>query len=135
MFTQLQLCHENLGKLAGHMVELTKMLQPAQFMYVMKHSLRPLVQLSIPPKLCSPAELKFDKICLTPRERKEEQEVSLMLPRPYHPSLATLPAKHTTHALAAIIHTVLCKMSSTPKNLQTLSAKNFRLRPRNCMKP
>ena len=48
MFAQLQLCHENSAKLAGHMVELSKALQPAEFTYIMKHSLRPLVQLSIP---------------------------------------------------------------------------------------
>ena len=39
MFAQLQLCHENVAKLARHMVQLTKTLQPEQFMYVMKHSL------------------------------------------------------------------------------------------------
>ena len=61
MFAQLQLCHENLVKLAGHMVELSK---------------------TIPPQLCSPAELKFDKTHLTPAERKE-RAANLMLPRPY----------------------------------------------------
>ena len=49
MFAQLQLCHENSAKLTGLMVELSKTLQPAQFTYIMKHSSRPLVQLSIPP--------------------------------------------------------------------------------------
>ena len=39
MFAQLQLCHENAAKLAGHMVQLNKMLQPEQFTYVKKHSL------------------------------------------------------------------------------------------------
>ena len=71
-FTQLQLCHENSTKLAGHMVELSKTLEPAQFTYIMKHSLQPLVQLSIPPHLCSPAKLKFNKLHLTPAETKEE---------------------------------------------------------------
>ena len=74
MFAQLQLCHGNSAKLAGHMVKLSKTLQPAQFTYIMKHSSRLLAQLSIPPQLCSPAELKFDKICLTPAERKDMQQ-------------------------------------------------------------
>ena len=76
MFAQLQLCHKNSAKLAGHMVELGKTLEPAQFTYVMKHSLRPLVQLSIPPHLCFPTKLKFDKLHLTPAETKEERAVS-----------------------------------------------------------
>ena len=72
MFAQLQLCHENLAKLARHMVELSKTLEPAQFTYIMKHSLRPLVQLSIPPLLCSPAKLKFNKICLTYKDKRRK---------------------------------------------------------------
>ena len=75
MFAQLQLCHENSAKLARHMVELGKTLKTAQFTYIMKHSLRPLVQLSILPHLCSPTELKFNKICLTPTETREERAV------------------------------------------------------------
>ena len=53
MLAQLQLCHENSANLAGHMMELGKTLEPAQFTYIMKHSLRPLVELSIP-QVCAP---------------------------------------------------------------------------------
>ena len=80
MSAQLQLCQENSAKLAGHMVELSKTPEPAQFTYVMKHSLRPLVQLSIPPCLCSPTELEFNKLHLTPAETKEKRAVNPMLP-------------------------------------------------------
>ena len=135
MFAQLQLCHENLAKLAGHMVELSKTLQPAQFAYIMKHSLRPLLQLSIPPQLCSLAELKFNQIHLTPMERREEWAANLMLPRPYHPSLATLPAKHATQALATATHTVIRKHVLTPKSPQTQFVKSSRSPPRSCKKP
>ena len=111
MFAQLQLCHKNLAKLAGHlyrhMVELGKTIKPAQFTNVMKHSLKPLVQLGIPPHLCSSAKLKFVKLCLTPAETKEERAVNLMLPRPFHPSLTSLPTENATQALTAAIHTVL----------------------------
>ena len=104
MFNQPQLCHENAAKMVGHMAQLTKTLQPKQFTYVMKHSLCPLVQLSIPPHLCSPADLKFNKIRLTPAERKEEHTVNIMLPRPCHPTLTTLPCK-TCHLCPSCNHT------------------------------
>ena len=41
MFAQLQLCHENSPKLAGHFVQLSTSLTPNQYTYVMKHSLHP----------------------------------------------------------------------------------------------
>ena len=93
----------------------------------MKHSLRPLVQLSIPPILCSPTELKFDKICITPTKRKEEWAVNLMLPRPYHPSLATLPTKHASRALAAVIHTVIHKHVFNSKESPTTIFEEFQI--------
>ena len=109
MFSQLQLCHDDSAKLAGHIATLGKTLTPGQFTYIMKHSLHLLVQLSIPPHLCSLADLKFKKMRLTPAETREERAVNLMLPRPYHPALAILPLKHATQVLAAAIHTVLWK--------------------------
>ena len=135
MFAQLQLCHENSAKLAGHMVELSKTLQPAQFTYVMKPSLRVLVQLSIPPQFCSPAELKFDKICITPVERREEWAANLMLPIPYHPSLATLPAKHATWVLATVIHAVIHKHVFKSKESPNTICEEFQITPRSCTKP
>ena len=112
------------------MSQLNKTLQPEQFMYVMKHSLCPLVQLSIPPHLCSPAELKFDKLRLTEAERKEEHAMNMMLPRPYHPSLASLPPKHATHALAAIIHAVLCKHIFNSKESLNTICEQFQIAPK-----
>ena len=108
MFGQLQMCHKNSAKLAGHLVQLSTSLTPNQYTYVMKHSLCPLIQLSLPPRLCSPADLKFQKLWLTPQETKEEQGINLCLLWPFHPALAELPPKHATHCLAAVIHTILC---------------------------
>ena len=73
MFYQLQQCHENCAKLAGHLTELGTLIQPDQFTFLMKHSFRPLIQISLPVHLCSPADLKFDKLRLTPAETHEEK--------------------------------------------------------------
>ena len=107
LFSTLQMCHEDGTKMAGHLIQLGSTLTPKQYTYVMKHSLHPLVQISLLPHLCSPADLKFSKLCLTPQETKEEIGINQCLPRPVHPVLAVLPPKHPTHCLVAIIHTVL----------------------------
>ena len=130
MFNQLQLCHDNTAKLMGYMSQLTKTLQPAQFTCVMKHSLCPLIQLSIPPHLCSTANLKFDKLRLTQAERKEEHAMNMMLPRPYHPSLASLPPKHATCALAAIIHALLRKHVFNSKESPNTICEQFQITPK-----
>ena len=79
MFSQLQLCHENCVKLAGHLAELGSLLQPDQFTYLMKHSLRPLVQISLLAWYCSPTDIKFYKLHLIPEETREEKGINLML--------------------------------------------------------
>ena len=107
LFAALQMCHENSTKMAGHLVQLGSTLTPKQYMYIMKHSLCLLVQISLPPCLCGPADLKFSKLCLTLQETKEEIGINQCLPRPFHLALAVLPPKHPTRCLAAIIHTVL----------------------------
>ena len=107
LFATLQMCHENNTKMAGHLVQLESILTPKQYTYVMKHSLCPLAQISLPPCLCSPVDLKFSKLHLTPQETKEEIGINQCLPRPFHPELAVLPPKHPTCCLAAIIPTVL----------------------------
>ena len=72
LFAALQMCHENSTKMAGHLVQLGSTLTPKQYTYIMKHSLCPLVQISLPPHLCSPVDLKFSKLRSTPQETKEE---------------------------------------------------------------
>ena len=73
MFLQLQQYHKNCAKLAGHLAELGSLLQPDQFTFLIKHSLRLLVQISLPAWLCSPANLKFDKLRLIPTKTHEEK--------------------------------------------------------------
>ena len=71
---------------------------------------------------------EFDKIRLTSAERKEERAANLMLPRPYHPSLATLPTKHATCALAAIIHAVIRKLVFNSK--ESPICEEFQITPK-----
>ena len=59
LFAALQMCHEHSTKMAGHLVQLGSILTLKQYTYVMKHSLCPLVWISLPPCLCSPVDLKF----------------------------------------------------------------------------
>ena len=131
MYAQLQLCHENCTKLAGHLAELGTLMQPDQFTILMKHTLRPLVQISLPAQLCSSADLKFDKLRLTPNETHKEKGINLMLTRPFHPALAELPAKHATRCLAVAIHMKLRRHVFHSKESQMTVAEQFQVAPKN----
>ena len=130
LFAALQMCYENSAKIAGHLVQLGSTLTPKQYIYVMKHSLRPLVQISLPPCLCSPADLKFSKLHLTPQETKEEIGINQCLSRPFHPALAVLLPKHSTHCLVAIIHTVLRKELFNTKESTSTISEQFQVTPK-----
>ena len=130
LFAALQMCHENSTKMAGHLVQLGSTLTPKQYTYVMKHSLCPLVQISLPPHLCSPVDLKFSKLRLIPQETKEEIGINQCLPRPFHPALAVLPPKHPTRCLAAIIHTVLRKELFNTKESTSTISEQFQVAPK-----
>ena len=130
LFAAFQMCHENSAKMAGHLVQLGSTLTPKQYTYIMKHSLCPLVQISLSPHLCSPADLKFSKLCLTPQETKEEIGINQCLPRPLHPALAVLPPKHPTRCLAAIIHTVLRRELFNTKESTSTISEQFQVAPK-----
>ena len=131
LFAALQMCHENSTKMAGHLVQLGSTLTPKQYIYIMKHSLHPLVQISLPSHLCSPVDLKFSKLRLTPQETKVEISINQYLPRPFHPALAVLPPKHPTRCLTAIIHTVLRRglLFNINESTSTIS-EQFQVTPR-----
>ena len=129
LFVALQMCHENSAKMAGHLVQLGSTLTPKQYTYIMKHSLCPLVQISLPPRLCSPADLKFSILCLTPQETKEEIGINQCLPRPFHPALAVLPPKHPTRCLA-ITHTVLRRELFNTKESTSTISEQFQVAPK-----
>ena len=130
LFATLQMCHENRAKMAGHLVQLGSTLTPKQYTYIMKHSLCPLVQLSLPPCLCSPADLKFSKLHLTPQETKEEISINQCLSRPFHPALAVLAPKHPTHCPVAIIHTVLQRHLFNSKESTSTISEEFQVAPK-----
>ena len=130
LFTALQMCHENSAKMAGHLVQLGSTLTPKQYTYIMKHSLHPLVQLSLPPRLCSPVDLKFSKLHLTPQETREEISINQCLPRPFHLVLAVLASKHPTSCLAAIIHTVLQRYLFNSKESTSTISEEFQVAPK-----
>ena len=130
LFAALQMCHENSTKMAGHLVQLGSTLTPKQYTYVMKHSSCPLVQISLPPHLCSPVDLKFSILRLTPQETKEEIGINQCLPRPFHPVLAVLPPKYPTYCLVAIIHTVLQRHLFNSKESTSTISEEFQVYPK-----
>ena len=130
LFATLQMCHENSAKMAGHLVQLGSTLTPKQYTYILKHSLYSLVQISLPPHLCSPVDLKFSKLHLTPQETKEEIGINQCLPRPFHLVLAVLPPKHSTCCLVAIIHTVLQRELFNTKESTSTISEEFQVTPK-----
>ena len=109
LFDSLSMAHSAITDVAQNIAALGRQLDPDQFGFILKHSVRPLVQLQIPPGLCNPADLKFAKSNLTPEEQYDERGVNMMLPRPHHPDLATVKDKHPMRALAVAIHYYLRK--------------------------
>ena len=129
LFATLQMCHENSTKMAGHLVQLGSTLTPKQYTYIMKHSLCPLVQISLPPHLSSPVDLKFSKLHLTPQETKEEIGINQCSLRPFHLALAVLPPKHPTCCFATIIHTVLRRHLFNSKESTSTISEEFQVTP------
>ena len=72
LFPCLQRAHKASAETASHLAFLARTLAPDQFAIILKHSLKPLVQLQIPPHLCSLGELKFAKNDLSPEEAFEQ---------------------------------------------------------------
>ena len=96
----------------------------------------PLIQLQIPAHLCHPGELRFEEQYLSNDELYEQHCVNTLLPRPYHPSLDSIPPKHTTRALAAAIHYHLQKRMYTKFNAsQTEIANLFQVKRKKFLHP
>ena len=104
LFTSLQSAHNAFAEVAGHLAVLARTLQPSQFEFILKHSVHPLIQFEVLPRLCNPAELCFMKSNLTTKETFEQQAMNNILPRPYHPKLETVVGKHPTRCLVAAVH-------------------------------
>ena len=111
LFHALQRAHNTAAEVIGHLAFLGRTVSPNQFSFILKHSVRPLIQFNIPPHphLCHPGGLTFMKADLTPDEAFEQWAVNKMLPKPYHPKLQKVGNKHATHCLAAAVHYQLCQ--------------------------
>ena len=109
LFDSLQTAHSAIAGIAGTLATLARRLNPNQFQFLLKHAIRPLVQLQVLAILCHPGELTFAKTHLTDEESFEQKAVNTVLPRPHHLNLDKIPAKHPTRVLAAAIHYQLCK--------------------------
>ena len=128
LFDSLQTAHAAITDASGILVSLGQRLHPCQFQFLLKHSMRPLIQLQIPAHLCNPDELRFEKQQLTNDELYEQHCVNTLLPRPHYPDLDSIPPKHPTRALAAAIHYHLRKRMCTKFNaLQTEIADLFQV--------
>ena len=104
LFDSLSTTHAAIADITGNLATLGRRLDPTQFQFLLKHSVRPLMQLQVPARLCNPADLTFAKTSLTDEEMFEQRAVNNMLPRPHHPNLEAIDPKHPTRALAAAIH-------------------------------
>ena len=113
LFDSLQTANTVIADVTGTLATLGRTLDPNQFQFLLKHSVCPLVQLQVPACLCHPGKLKFTKEHLTDDELHEQHGVNTVLPRPHHPDLDQVPAKHPTRALASTIHYQLRKCMFT----------------------
>ena len=125
LFSHLSDAHDNLSKVTKSISKLGQITNPEQFSFVLKLTVRPLIQLKIPPHLCPPRDLHFAKERLTKEECFEEMCVNKILPKPFHNKLSTTPLKHTTCCLAATTYYLLRKKMFDSKISQAALAKDF----------
>ena len=62
LFDSLQTAHSAIADIPGTLATLDRRLDPNQFQFLLKHSIRPLVQLQVLAHLCHPGELTFAKL-------------------------------------------------------------------------
>ena len=103
----LQCAHNTAVEVAGHLTFLDHTLHLDQFSFILKHSVHPLVQTSVPAGLPDPTCLQFEHPTLSEEECFEEKAINSVLPMVHHPDLEKLPPKDPTHCLAAAVHYVL----------------------------
>ena len=121
LFANLQSAHNSLANMAGSIVDLGKVSSADQFSYILSLAIHPLIQLKLPPELCAPGEMRFEKEKLTPKESFEEQCLNIILPHERHPELAMIPGKHPTHCLATTTHLLHKRMFNTKVSQATIA--------------
>ena len=95
------------ARVAGHLAFLGCTLHPDQFSFILKHSVRPLIQLSVPAGLSDPTCLQFEHPVLKEEEQFQQKAINSVLPMPHHPDLEKLTPKDPMHCLAGAVHYVL----------------------------
>ena len=104
LVSSLQSAHNASTVVARHLAVLARKLQPSQFEFILKHSVCPLIQFEVLPRLCNPRKLCFMKSEPTSEEAFEQWAMNNVLPRPYHPKLETVEGKHATRCLAVVVN-------------------------------
>ena len=107
LFANLQSAHDSLANVTGSIVDLAKVSSPDQFSFILSLTICPLIQLKLPPELCTPGKMCFKKERLTLEETFEEECLNIVSPHPKHPKLSKIPNKHPTCCLAAATHLLL----------------------------
>ena len=125
LFSHLQDAHNHMAEVAKAIVDVSEVSSPEQFTFVLQLTVRPIIQLKIPPHLSAPTELRFEKERLTPEEITEENCCNLILPRPFHPKFAKLDFKDPTRCLAAAAHFLIRKKLFNSKCTQLHVTKDF----------
>ena len=134
LFTALQQIHNTAAEVMGHLAFLGHTLDPEQFSFIFKHSVRPLIQLFVPVGLSDLTYLQFEHPALTEEEQFEEKAINSMLPMPHHPKLMDLPPK-----IPHIVWWPQYTMCSDVISLRTIKPKaqlqtHFRLKERSSIR-
>ena len=119
-FLPISSAHDSLANVVGSIVDLAKVSSPDQFSFILSLTICTLIQLKLPPELCAPGEMRFEKERLTPEETFEEECLNIVLPCPKHPKLSKIPNKHPTHCLAAATHLLQKRMFNTKVSQATM---------------
>ena len=125
LFSELSDAHDSLSKVAKFISKLGTITSPEQFGFILKLAIQPLIQLKVPPHLCSPSDLHFSSERLNPEEYFEEMCINKILPKPYHSKFSKVPIKHATCCLAAATHYLLKKCMFDSKVSQSTLTKEL----------
>ena len=109
LFMALQHAHNTVAEATGHLAFLGCTLHPEEFSFILKHSVTPLVQISVPADLSNLTHLQFEHPTLTEEEWFKVKAINSMLPMPHHPKLGDLPPppKDATNCLAVAVHYIV----------------------------
>ena len=127
LFMALQHAHNTVAEVTGHLAFLGCTLHPDQFSFILKHSVRPLIQLSVLAGLSDPTCLQFEHPVLMEEEQFKGKAIYSVLPMPHHPDVEKLPPKDPTCCLAGAVHYVLICQLFKNNLSQGITADTFQV--------